>query len=75
MAFSLAVVFADDFVGCRAQNKGAYLVYVTADLRDDSRKSAAKTTRSPLLPRAKQSYNCKVLVTKWTQAPTLKRKS
>lgn len=37
-------------------------LYVTAGLRDDSRKSAAKTTRSPLLPRAKQSYHCKILV-------------
>ena len=50
-------------------------LYVTALLRDDSRKSAAKTTRSPLLPRAKQSYHRKVLVTKWAQAPTLKREA
>ena len=36
----LAAGFCDDFVGCRAQSKGAYLGYVTAALRDDSRKSA-----------------------------------
>ncbi|WP_317371316.1 exo-alpha-sialidase [Helicobacter canis] len=42
-----AAGFADDFVGCRAQSKGAYLSYVTAALRDDSRKSAAKPTPKP----------------------------
>ena len=35
------------FVGCRAQSKGAYLAYVTAALRDDSRKSAQKPTPKP----------------------------
>ena len=39
-----AAGFCDDFVGCRAQSKGAYLAYVTAALRDDSRKSAQKPT-------------------------------
>ena len=34
--------FCDDFEGCRVQSKGAYLVYVTAALRDDSLKSAQK---------------------------------
>ena len=42
----LAAGFCDDFVGCRAQSKGAYLGYVTAALRDDSRKSAQKPTPS-----------------------------
>ena len=42
-----AAGFCDDFVGCRAQSKGAYLAYVTAALRDDSRKSAQKPTPKP----------------------------
>ena len=44
---SQAAGFCDDFVGCRAQSKGAYLAYVTAALRDDSRKSAQKPTPKP----------------------------
>ena len=45
-------LFCDDFEGCRVQSKGAYLVYVTAALRDDSLKtsdSGARRSRSRFL--------------------------
>ena len=51
-----AAGFADDFVGCRAQSKGAYLSYVTAALRDDSRKSAAKPTPNPSQTQSPQKW-------------------
>lgn len=49
--------FCDDFVGCRVQSKGAYLVYVTAALRDDSLKSAQKPN-PPARPRPNLLKEC-----------------